>query len=193
MTRRKHRFSLIRRHPRSRLLSDYIDDELPSDDRVKLEAHLAGCPRCRHLLDSLTTTVAALGSLGSEAPAGLAGSVIAAVRAEPAPGAGESARVTQPALAIASAAMRPAARDRWPDRARAALRWCCKPAQLRVTLPIAVLVGIALSFANQGGMLLDGRIDLSMCVMCGSDFLVPFFAVNAALLLIVRAPARRRL
>lgn len=187
MIERLRRLSPRHRHPGSQLLSEYLDGDLASGERRKLEAHVRDCARCRRLLDSLAKTVAALGSIGTAAPPGLADSVIAAVRAESVPGVGPIERARQPALAVVRASTRPTVRDRWPDRVRAALRYCCQPAQLRVTLPIAVLVGIALSFANQGEMLLDGRIDLSMCVMCGTDFLVPFVALNVVLLMIVRA------
>ena len=193
MTKRFRKFSLIRRHPTSRLLSDYLDGDLPSGDRLALEAHVRDCARCRRLLDSLANTVAALGSMGTGAPPGLADSVIAAVRAETASDVGLTERAHQPALAVVGATTRPSVRDRWPGRARAALRYCCQPAQLRVTGPIAVLVGIALSFVNMGGTLLHGRIDLAVCVMCATDILVPFVALNVVLLLIVRAPGRRRL
>jgi anti-sigma factor RsiW len=38
-------------------MSAYLDDELPPDFCQKLEAHLADCPNCRVMLDSLTQTV----------------------------------------------------------------------------------------------------------------------------------------
>jgi hypothetical protein len=123
--------------------------------------------------------------------------VIAAVRAESVPdvaAAGRSSgRADQPALAVVRPSTKLAAGDRWPDRARAALAYCCQRPQLRVTVPIAVLVGIALSFVNMGGTLLHGRIDLAVCVMCATDILVLFVALNAVLLMIVRAPRRRRM
>jgi hypothetical protein len=42
-------------------------------------------------------------------------------------------------------------------------------------------------------MLLDGRIDLGMCAMCAANFLAPFLALNAVLLIVVRWPGRGRL
>jgi hypothetical protein len=196
MTERLRKFSLTRRHPRSQLLSDYLDGDLLSGNRPTLEAHVRDCARCRRLLDSLAKTTDALGSMRAGAPPGLADSVIAAVRAESVPEVGPteraSRRADQPALAVVRPSMRPAVGDRWRDRARAALAYCCRRPQLRVTAPIALVVGIALSFVNQGGMLLDGRIDFRMCVMCATDVLVPFVALNVVLLMIVRAPRRRR-
>jgi hypothetical protein len=99
----------------------------------------------------------------------------------------------QPALAVVRTAEQATASNGRLDRVRSALAYCCRRPQLRVTVPLALLVGIALSFANQGGMLLDGRIDLAMCLMCATDFVVPFVALNIVLLMIVRAPRRRRM
>jgi len=39
------------------LLSPYIDDELDSDERLKVEAHLESCRSCREELDSIKKTV----------------------------------------------------------------------------------------------------------------------------------------
>ena len=38
-------------------LSDYVDGELAPELCAQLEKHLAGCPNCRVVLDSLTKTV----------------------------------------------------------------------------------------------------------------------------------------
>ena len=54
-------------------------------------------------------------------------------------------------------------------------------AWLRVTVPIALVLGVALSLVNQAGMLLSGEIDLRMCAICGLDFLLPFAALNLVL------------
>ena len=197
MIERLRMLSTKRRHPASQLLSEYLDGDLTGGECRTLEAHVRDCARCRRVLDSLAKTIDALGSMRAGSPAGLSDSVIAAIRAESVPDLGPteraSRRADQPALAVVRPSTELAAGDRWPDRARAALRYCCQPAQLRVTLPIAVLVGIALSFVNMGGTLLHGRIDLAVCVMCATDILVPFLALNVVLLMIVRAPGRRRL
>ena len=45
--------------PFTDLLSDYLDDEdMASDDRRRIEAHLAGCGECRATLDDLREVVA---------------------------------------------------------------------------------------------------------------------------------------
>jgi hypothetical protein len=181
MTERLRKFSLARRHPPSQRFSEYLDGDLASRDRRTLEAHIQHCARCRRLLDSLSATIDALGSARSSAPPGLADSVIAGLRAH-----------DQPALAVVRTAP-PSTGNGRLDRVRSALAYCCRRPQLRVTVPLALLVGVALSFANQGGMLFDGRIDLGMCVMCGTNFVVPFLAFNIVLLMIVRAPRRTRM
>jgi RNA polymerase sigma-70 factor, ECF subfamily len=45
------------------LVSDYLDDELGSDERQLLERHLAGCPTCPPLYASLVSARDALGAL----------------------------------------------------------------------------------------------------------------------------------
>jgi hypothetical protein len=49
---------------------------------------------------------------------------------------------------------------------------------------------VALSVINQGAMLFQGQIDLGMCAMCAMNFIVPFIALNVALLMSVRLPKR---
>ncbi len=38
-------------------MSEYIDGELPQDLCASLERHLADCPNCRVMFDSLTKTI----------------------------------------------------------------------------------------------------------------------------------------
>jgi RNA polymerase sigma-70 factor, ECF subfamily len=45
-----------------RLVSDYIDDDLPTRDRALLEQHLEGCPTCPPLYAGLVGVRAALGA-----------------------------------------------------------------------------------------------------------------------------------
>jgi RNA polymerase sigma-70 factor (ECF subfamily) len=45
------------------LVSDYLDDELPDDQRRALESHLGSCPTCPPLYTALVGTRAALGEL----------------------------------------------------------------------------------------------------------------------------------
>jgi len=48
------------------LLSDYLDDAIPTPDRARLEAHLAGCDGCAAALDQLRETVRLTGMLTEE-------------------------------------------------------------------------------------------------------------------------------
>src|SRR5262245_48019373 len=40
-------------HPDERLIHDFVDDELSGAEHARVEAHLAACPSCRALADSL--------------------------------------------------------------------------------------------------------------------------------------------
>lgn len=48
------------------LVTDYLEDALPAEDRARFEAHLAGCPNCREYLAEMRTTIAALGRIEPE-------------------------------------------------------------------------------------------------------------------------------
>lgn len=50
-------------------LSDYLDDELTTDERAALEAHLASCRECSATLTELRQVVARAGSLTPRPPA----------------------------------------------------------------------------------------------------------------------------
>lgn len=54
--------------PWTERLSEYLDGDLPVDDRRALEAHLAGCPTCRAILDELRGVVAVAGELEDRPP-----------------------------------------------------------------------------------------------------------------------------
>ena len=43
------------------LMTAYLDDELTTTDRQRLEAHLAECPHCAEYLAQLRVTIDALG------------------------------------------------------------------------------------------------------------------------------------
>ena len=194
------RLPLPRRHPAYRIFSEYLDGDLDEGAHRALEAHVRDCARCRATLASLTATVRALGSLETDSPPGLADSIIAALPAESAaePASGRRpAGAAAPPLSLVPGLSRPArgdrAMERWPEAARAAGRWCVQRAQLRLTVPIALVAGVVLSMVNMGGMLMHGRIDLGVCVSCAIDFLVPFLALNLAMLLLLWVPRRRRL
>jgi hypothetical protein len=123
------------------------------------------------MLRSIATTVRALGMLRSPSSAGLADAIISTLRA------GESGHsATEPLTVEAGAPRR--RRRQFADRLTRS-QW--HRAWLRVTVPVAVILGIGLSLVNQGGMLLSGEIDLRMCAICGLDFLLPFAALNIVL------------
>jgi hypothetical protein len=198
---RLHTLWLPGRHPRSGLLSRYLDGDLDAQRRRALETHVRGCRRCRQEVASLASTVRALGMLESDSPPGLADSVIAALRAEPpsevAVGRQGEAAAPAPTLSLVSASARAPTgqtiRKRWSHEARSALGWCLHGSQLRLTLPIAVAAGVVLSLVNMGGMLMQGRIDVGVCLSCAIDFLVPFLALNLGLLMLLWVPRRGRL
>ena len=197
MMERLHRWSLTHRHPPGNVLSQYLDGDLDSDDLRAFEAHLGGCGRCRRLRDSLAETISSLGSLRQETTTSVADSIIDALQAEdPARGrAQEPAAIEsdRPALALVGESGSPAVLERprsYRSRLRSGLRYCLRRRQLRLTLPIALLAGVALSVINQGAMLFEGQIDLGMCAMCAMNFIVPFIALNAALLMSMCFPKR---
>jgi anti-sigma factor RsiW len=194
------RVLLRRRHPAARVFSEYFDGDLNARAHRALEAHVRECAHCRATLASLTATVRTLGSLETDSPPGLADSIIAALRTEPPPesagGRRPVATAALPALSLVPDPGRATRGDRtlerWPQAARAALRWCLRLRQLRLTVPIALVTGVLLSLVNMGGMLMHGKIDLGVCVSCAIDFLLPFLAINLGLLMLLWAPRLRR-
>lgn len=63
--RRRRRRALVCREAVS-LLAAYLDGELASADRARLEAHLAGCPHCSEYLAQIRATIDALGRVEPE-------------------------------------------------------------------------------------------------------------------------------
>jgi anti-sigma factor RsiW len=168
-------------------LSQYLDGALTPRRRVAVEAHLGECADCRRLLRSLSSTMGALASMGEHSPSRRAESIIAAIRSESpsadstAPrAAGGRSRLTMLPGGVERSA-NPPREHRRAGIPRAVLRYCLRRPQLRLTMPIALAVGIALSLINQGGMLLAGQIDVEMCAVCGLNFLIPFLALNVVL------------
>jgi anti-sigma factor RsiW len=193
------------RHARPEMLSQYLDGELTQAHRRALETHLGDCPDCQGLLESLTGTVDAMGSMRTGARAGLADSVIAALRAQSSSheaAAGVSLRQSRsPVLtvvpdsgpdAVRQAVAAPRARSNWRSIAQALLDYCLRRPQLRLTLPLGLALGIALSLINKGYMIFNGRVDAEMCAVCALDFVIPFVALNVGLLLATRVAGRRR-
>jgi len=193
------------RHARPETLSQYLDGELTQPQRRALETHLGDCPDCRRLVESLTATVDALGSMRADAKAGRADSVIAALRAQSPSNAALRAaaprRSGSPMLtvvpdpgpdAVGQTAAAPRARSIRRNIPRALLDYCLRRPQLRLTLPLGLSLGIALSLINKGYMIFSGRVDAEMCAVCALDFVIPFVALNVGLLLATRVAGRRR-
>ena len=45
------------------LVTDYLEDTLPAEERAPFEAHLVGCRHCRTYLEQMRQTIAILGKL----------------------------------------------------------------------------------------------------------------------------------
>ena len=64
------------------VITDYLEDALPRDDRVRFEAHLAECDACRDYVDQLEQTIALSGRVETEGlPPGLQDELLSAFRA----------------------------------------------------------------------------------------------------------------
>lgn len=190
--------SLRRRHPRSSVLSEYLDGELELPERVALERHLRHCPRCTRVLESLARTVGLLAELHGGSETGLADSIIRALRDEHVLDDRLPTRTAPSRDPVLSVVRKPpqivadrSAQARPSGSAHGWLRYCLERPQLRLALPVAVLVGAALSLTDQGAMLLHRQLDVATCV--GLNLLTPFIVLNVMLLITRRALRRRRL
>jgi hypothetical protein len=63
-----------------------------------------------------------------------------------------------------------------------AVSYCLRPAHLRRTIGIAIVVGLILTAVNQLQVILDGRVTLATWLRCGANFLIPFVVSNLGLL-----------
>jgi anti-sigma factor RsiW len=48
------------------VITDYLEEALPADDRRRFEQHLEECPYCVSYLEQMRATIAALGALREE-------------------------------------------------------------------------------------------------------------------------------
>ena len=48
------------------LVTDYLDDALPTAERVRFDAHIAGCDGCTGYLEQIRLTIASTGRLARE-------------------------------------------------------------------------------------------------------------------------------
>lgn len=170
-----------RAHPTPVALSRYLDGDRSAAERAEVQAHVRECAPCRRLLESLSETVRGLGTLRRNEAAGRADRIIAAL----------SATDGRPRLTVVGDHDTRVADDRRRPAAATAVRYCLQRSQLRITAPMGLFVGVALSLANKGAMLFEGDVDLKMCVVCGLDFLLPFIGMNVALLTATRILRRR--
>jgi anti-sigma factor RsiW len=191
---------LGRRHPRTRVFSEYLDGELAPAERRALEAHVLDCDDCRRDLASLSHTIDALHALPTESKPRLAESVIAALRDEDPARSVVATRSSNssasPALRVLDEAVQRSPGERKQSRAAldvpAVLRYCLRRAQLRLTVPVALLAGAAISLINQGSMIFNGEVTVGMCAICALNFVVPFIALNLGLAMAVGVMNRRR-
>ena len=49
-----------------RVVSAYLDDTLPGEDRGRFEAHLEECPWCANYVEQMRETIATLGELDAD-------------------------------------------------------------------------------------------------------------------------------
>jgi predicted anti-sigma-YlaC factor YlaD len=64
-------------------LSEYLDEELASEEVTRVEEHVSICPHCRRVLATLRRTLEGLRSLRAEPEPGVAEGVIERLRDEP--------------------------------------------------------------------------------------------------------------
>lgn len=62
------------------LVTAYLDNALPLDDRRRFEAHLAGCKDCRNYLEQMRRTIEATGRARLELPPELEEKLLEAFR-----------------------------------------------------------------------------------------------------------------
>ena len=85
-----------------------------------------------------------------------------------------------------------AAPTRTRYRLKAALEACADWANLRRTIPIALVVGVVLTLINQLDVLVAGRATTLTAVKIGLNFCVPFVVSNLGLLAGRRSPSQVR-
>jgi anti-sigma factor RsiW len=78
----RHRFMREHRWTHAHL-SAYLDGELITTDRERVDAHVGLCPECRRILARLRRTIAALMDMRSDADTDVADGVIARLRSQP--------------------------------------------------------------------------------------------------------------
>jgi hypothetical protein len=65
---------------------------------------------------------------------------------------------------------------------REAIAFCMQRRNLRRTVRIAVVVGVALTLINQGTVIASGHATTATWLRCALNFVVPFLVSNAGML-----------
>ncbi len=119
-----------------KLISLYVDGELPEPEKTGLEAHMAECSRCRRLCDAFRAISLSLGE--EAAPAGFSSGVMAAVKTQGESGASRAKKPGKSwpkylalAACIALAALT-TVRLALPSRSRTADAGGAQPAQFGI-------------------------------------------------------------
>lgn len=73
-------------------------------------------------------------------------------------------------------------RSSWSRQISAAIAYCARPAHMRRTTRIALVVGLLLSAVNQGSVILAGDASTLTWVRCAANFMIPFVVSNLGLL-----------
>ena len=68
------------------------------------------------------------------------------------------------------------------ERISEACRYCSRPAHLRRTVKIAIVVGLILTAINQADVIARGHATTATWIRCGLNFVVPFVVSNLGLL-----------
>jgi putative zinc finger protein len=98
-----------------RLMPEYLDDELPERQIVRLEQHLVVCPGCSTYLDQLRRTVAAVAGLrGDRLPGQVWEGIAARLHGGSEPGVEPADQVVAYKF-LSADRMSPFARVRWPE------------------------------------------------------------------------------
>ncbi len=162
----EHRFTAAR-------LSAYRDDDLPDDEHRRVRTHLRGCRPCRETLDEMAMFASRLRTSSTPPPAGLAERVIAHLDAE------------SPAIQLRVVDEDTSRAPRHPSRpvATVAAQWSVTRGHLRTTLPLAILVGIAITLLKDLGPLLADGLTTQNCVVCGLNFVLSFVLMNVGIML----------
>lgn len=158
----EHRFVATR-------LSAYQDGALPDAELRRVRAHLPGCRRCRDELDELAAMTSRLRVSSTAPPDGLAARVIAHLDAESA----------APRLSVVDDPVDLSA----PRSAALAACWVIAREHLSRTLPLAFLVGLAVTLLKDLQPLLADGFTTQNCVICGLNFVLAFVLLNTGIML----------